>query len=370
MIKLNSHSVSADCLKDLENLFITGNFVQGKYVEEFENKIKSTTGYAHCVAVSSGTAALDIAYRIIMMEDRSDFLVPHYTYPATANVALAQGAHISLGAVDPMTYLISNSTYFEWLKNGKPSNKCFIPVNQFGNIYDDHSVLSSCEEESIPIIIDGACSMGHLNQYYKHYSMIKAVTLSFHPRKIISTGGEGGAILTNDTLFADKARVIRNHGFNGSEFTMPGLNYRMTEMQAVIGLHSLKEYNSTKGSRKTAVKKYSELLASEIASKRIVFPTFHPNASWQSLVIRVKPFIRNQLITYLRNNSISASIGSWSLLNIEYASSCNLYCMPNIEDWSSETVAIPLDAEMNDETINIVSHQIKSFLSSCESSNS
>lgn len=210
---------------------------QGKYVEKFELNFAEYIEVKHAVAVSSGTAALHVALAAIGIKEGDEVVVPSFSFAATANCALYQGAKPVFADIDQSTYNIDPEKIKEKLTK---KTKCIIPMHYAGQPADMDPINEIAEKHGIYVVEDAAEAHGALYKGRKAGSLGYVNCFSFYPNKNMTTG-EGGMITTNDDELTAKMRVIRSQGQDTRyHHVMLGYNYRMTDIQAALGLVQLK----------------------------------------------------------------------------------------------------------------------------------
>jgi dTDP-4-amino-4,6-dideoxygalactose transaminase len=272
----------------------------GPKVEEFEAGVARACEVEHALVVSSGTAALHLAVLAFGLEPGDEVLVPAYTFPATANVVALAGLRPVLVDVDPETMNLDPSR----LEVGKRT-KLLLGVHLFGRPLRLH------ELPDVPLLEDAAGALGARYRGRACGSLGVAGCLSFHPRKIVTTG-EGGAVTTNDDAFAAEVRLLRNHGWRSvvpADMPVPGLNYRLSDILCAVGIPQLARLDELLAARTRIAEGYSERLAH--------LPVLLPAADagdvhgWQAYVIQVDD--RDRILAGLRSQGIEAQIGTYSL---------------------------------------------------------
>lgn len=227
----NEEEYAADAVR---SLWISG----GPYVEQFESELAKQMGVTHALAVCNGTVAIHLSLLGLGIGRGDEVIVPAYTFVAAVNMAIAVGATPVPVDVDPDTWLMDSNNLERAIT---PRTKAIIPVHLYGNVADMPGILAVAEKHNIPVIEDAAeaafstfggsvaGTLGHVG------------TLSFHATKTITTG-EGGAVLTNNEEAANRMRVIRDHGMRTRKrywHEEIGYNFRITNMQAAIGVAQL-----------------------------------------------------------------------------------------------------------------------------------
>lgn len=234
MIPLTRPSLGDEETQAIARVLSSGWLVQGPEVARFEAALAERCGRKHAIAVSSGTSALLIAMRALGIGAGDEVLCPALTWPSPANVAKVLGASVIPVDVDPGSWNIAPQA----VKDARSTDtKAAVIIDQFG-FPADHSGLREALD-GLLVIEDAACAIGSTlgGNACGQFGLIAC--LSFHPRKIVTTG-EGGACLTDDDGLADALRMLRNHGQRGpGEFGAAAGNHRLTEMGAAMGLVQL-----------------------------------------------------------------------------------------------------------------------------------
>lgn len=239
----------------------SGMLVSGALVERFEHVVRERLGRAHAVAVANGTLALELSMRALNLEGR-EILVPSLTWPSPAHAALVAGARPALVDVDPHEW---NLTPEGALASLGEATRAIVLIDQFGvpaRIEALEAALRERGREDVVVIEDAACAIGsslsHQGSPRACGSFGVVSTLSFHPRKVITTG-EGGMCLTDDPELAGRLRVLRNHGqASPGAFERAGSNARITEFQAAIGLVQLEKLDAILARRREIAARYRE----------------------------------------------------------------------------------------------------------------
>lgn len=235
MIKLTVPYMGNDEISAVAEVIESGWLTQGERVEAFENAVAEYLGVKYAVATSSCTAALHLALRSVGVWHCDYVIVSDFTFPATANVVIHCGAHAVLADIELESFALDPAGLEEWTGY---LPRAILLVHPFGLAANMDPIMEIADDRGIPVINDAACSLGATYKG-KHISDFGIATcFSFHPRKIITTG-EGGMVVTNDQDVADTVRCLRNHGQSGNEFKRFGFNYRMSDINAAVGLIQL-----------------------------------------------------------------------------------------------------------------------------------
>jgi len=270
----------------------SGHLVQGSRVRAFEDTLARLTGMPHAIAVASGTAALYVALRALGVGAGDDVLVPDFTFPATANAAEATGARGVVGDVRGDTWNLD--------LDRAPRARVAIPVDCFG--------LPAELPAGGLVVEDAACALGAA----RPGGLAAIGCMSFHPRKIVTTG-EGGVVLCRDDGIARSARRLRDHGREDGGFADWGLNLRMTDLGASLGLAQLERLDALLAERARLAMTYHERLAQEPRVRLQHVPPGMRHA-WQTMAVRLEPGLdRDRVVARLRDRGIEAGIATYAL---------------------------------------------------------
>ncbi|MDC0498887.1 DegT/DnrJ/EryC1/StrS family aminotransferase [Alphaproteobacteria bacterium] len=355
----------------------SGWVTQGPVVNEFENLFKKIHKVKYAVAVSNCTAGLHLMLLAAGIKKGDEVIIPSFTWVSLANVIVQVGAKPVLVDVDRSTY---NLTYDYLINKINNNTKAIFVVHLFGLCVDVNYIKKKISKNII-IFEDCACAVGSKFKNAYAGSLGLAGSFSFHPRKSITTG-EGGIVTTNNKKFADKIIMLRNHGAEISEekryksnksyvlsdFILPGLNYRLTDIQGALGLAQLKKIKQILNFRNKWAKYYLKNLKN---IEWIELPFIPKNAyhSWQAFVIKInkkyaKKINRDDILKFLLKNSIGARPGTHSIHSLSYYKKKykfndkdfknSLYCHLN-------TIALPLHNKMKKSDFNYVIKLLKSI---------
>lgn len=312
MIRLTKPEIKGG-IESLKEVLEDGYFVQGKRVGAFENMIAEYVGRTHAIATNSGTAAIQCALEGLGIGVGDEVIVPDFTFPACANAVVACGAKPVLADIDLDTFNINVESLKE--KIG-PDTRAVMPVDLFGLPAELETVAGICAERGIALAEDSACALGAAISGRKCGSFGAVSMLSFHPRKVITTG-EGGMVLTDDDDLADNLRMLRNHGMSvvqgRPEFTRPGYNMRMNELEASIGIPQMGALDVLVEKRRHLAGLYAGLLE-PLAG---VTPPSEPDGSlhtYQSYVVLLDDKVdRDGVIASMKDKGVETTIGTYSI---------------------------------------------------------
>ena len=329
-----------DINKKFKEIFKSGFFTKGKYVEQFQNDLKDYLGCNYTFLTTSATTALSLSLEVLNIKPGDEVLVSDFSYPASANVIENIGAIPIFVDVDIETYNMSSK---DLLSKITPKSKAVIFVDALGNPSNIHNIKNICNKNNLYLIEDAACSLGSDEFGVKNGNIADLTCFSFHPRKLLTTG-EGGAITTNNKKYSDLLKVKLNHGAiyknNEFDFIQPGYNYRMTELQAVMGIESLKKLDSVIKSRKKIKNKYIKLLSPlGFIPQKLSHGAFH---NIQSVLFKVpKTLKRNDLISFLKSHNIESTLGTYCLSNTTYYKNKYNNVQKNSKFLEKNTITLP-----------------------------
>lgn len=269
---------------------------QGPRVAEFESLIAARVGAAHGVATTSCTTALHLALVASGIGAGDEVICPSYSFIATANAVRYAGATPVFADIDAGTWNLDPA---DVAKRVSSKTKAVLAVHQVG-LAADLDALKAAVPKSVPIVEDAACAIGSLYKGRPVGSSGNISCLSFHPRKTISLG-EGGMVLTDDQHVADRCRRLRSHGASVSDFDRHraqglvyeeyrelGYNYRMTDIQAAIGIEQVKRLDSLLARRRAVAARYNTAFCNVEQIQTPAEPAYATHA-YQSYAIRLRP---------------------------------------------------------------------------------
>ena len=301
--------------KDLKKVLKSGILTKGPEVKQFEKMVAEYVGTKYAFATTSATTALHLSLAALGIGPADEVLVADFTFPATANVVVQQGAKPVLVDINLDNY---NIDIKDLERKITKKTKAIIPVDTFGCPVDMISIMRIAKKYNLAVIEDAACALGAEYKGKKSGSLGDTGCFSFHPRKSITTG-EGGIVVTNNSKLAKKISILRDHGgvFSKEQgfyrFEMAGFNYRMSEIQALLGIHQMKNIDKMINKKRKLAKIYSKKLSmiKEIKTPRDISYGKH---TFQSYVVLLdKKINRNQVIKKMRKKGIETTLGTYAL---------------------------------------------------------
>ena len=307
-IRLARPDVGDEELAALAEVVGTGQLTMGPKVGEFETAIASAVGTAHAAVVSSGTAALHLALLALEIGPGDEVIVPAYTFPATANVVELCGAKAILVDVDPETFDLDVAAVAAAVG---PRTRAVMAVHLFGRPVP-WEALQTAVPQNVVLVEDAAGALGARYRGTPCGALGVAGCLSFHPRKIVTTG-EGGAVTTDEAALDAAVRRWRHHGWATlGDMPAPGLNYRLPDLLCAIGIPQLARLEALVAARERVAGWYTERLEHRVLTPSADEGDRH---GWQAYVVQHER--RDDALRALRDAGIEAQIGTWALHRLD-----------------------------------------------------
>jgi len=337
----------------------SGWVTQGPKVAEFEKAVAAYVGAKHGVATTSCTTGLHLALATIGVGPGDEVIVPSFTFIASANAILYTGATVVFCEIDPRTY---NADPADVEKRITKKTKAIMPVDQIGLACDIAPINEIAKRHGVDVVEDAAPTIGSTYKGRRVGSNAHQTVFSFHPRKVITTG-EGGMITTDDDALADKARKLRAHAMSVSdldrhkadrpileEYPELGFNYRMTDIQASIGLVQIRRLDELLRIRVAKADRYNRELA-DIKKLRTPYTPAYATHTYQSYCLDLDPSVdRDDLMARLLRRGVATRRGVMaSHLEKVYLDRVGRVSLPITEEKARTTMLIPLFATMTDE---------------------
>lgn len=320
MIHYGKQSINQDDINAVVDVLKSDFLTQGPKVAEFEQDLANYCSAKYAKAISNGAAALHVAYLAVGLKSGDTVWTTPNTFVATANAALYCGAKVDFVDIDSKTYNMSINSLRLKLIQAKKDNKLpklVVPVHFAGQSCEMKDIWLLSKEYGFKVIEDACHALGseYLNSKVGSCKYSDMAVFSFHPVKMITTG-EGGAVLTNNKSLNKKVVLLMNHGITKDESQFKnksdgdwyyeqhvlGFNYRLTDIQAALGISQLKRLDSFVKKRREIAGRYLNEL------KNVILPYQHPdtNSSWHLFVIRTKN--RKEVFEQLKERGIMTQV--------------------------------------------------------------
>jgi perosamine synthetase len=285
-------------IDSMKRVLDSGWLSMGNEVKLFEKQVALFLNTKYAIATNNGTSALDIALKCIDIKMGDEVIVPAFTYIATANAVKYNRGTPVYADIDT-TLNISSYSIEEKITS---KTKAVITIDYGGNPSNYDKLLRITREHSVPLIVDGAQSLG--SEYHNKKCCTHGLinTTSFHAAKILTTI-EGGMLFTNNKLLCEKAQCIRNQGQKGRyNHIMLGNNYRMIDVVAGMGVSQIKRFKKTLEDRKKKVLYYRENL------KNVTYPIELKNTKNCYFLFLIAVEKRDKFNRYLNRNGIETRV--------------------------------------------------------------
>src|SRR6476469_1746066 len=320
MIAIAKPYLTQDEAQAAYDTILTGWITQGPKVQEFEEKFAAYTGANYAVAVSNCTTALHLSMIVSGIKEGDEVICPSMSYIATANAIKYVGATPVFAEVQFGTYNLDPIDVEKKITN---KTRAILLVHQIGMPGNIDSFQSLCNKYNLKLIEDAACAAGSAYKGKKIGSHSKLVCFSFHPRKVISTG-DGGMITTNRKDYYDRLKLLRQHGMSINDrvrheaikimfedHVEVGYNYRMTDIQAAVGIKQLEKLDWLVAERRRIAMQYNEAFA-DIDFIRLPVEEEGYFTNYQSYSVYLKescPISRNELMQKMLDAGVSTRRG-------------------------------------------------------------
>jgi perosamine synthetase len=351
-LRLARPDVGADELAAVAAVLESGQLTMGPRVAAFERAIADAVGTADAVAVSTGTAALHLAVLALGIGPGDEVLVPAYTFPATANAVELCGARAVLVDVDPETFLVRPELVAEAVT---PRTRAVIAVHLFGRPVAWEELQTAVPQE-VALVEDAAGALGARYRGTPCGALGLAGCLSFHPRKIVTTG-EGGAVTTDEAELAAAVRRLRHHGIAAGspvDIPAPGFNYRLADVLCALGIPQLGRLESLLQARERVAGWYAERLAHLVGTPTADGSDRH---GWQAYVVSLDR--RDEALAGLREQGIEAQIGTYAVNRLSAYRDRGSF--PGADAAFERALALPFATTMSEDEVDRVCSALARF---------
>jgi UDP-4-amino-4,6-dideoxy-N-acetyl-beta-L-altrosamine transaminase len=383
------HLIEADDVAAVVEVLTGELLAQGPKVAAFEAALAARTGAAHAVCASSGTAALHLALAALDVGPGDLCVVPAVTFLSTATAARMCGAEVVFADVDPLTGLMTPDTLRAAIASAPGPVKVALPVHLGGRLCDMAGMAAVSTEAGITLLEDAAHALGSArgDERAGGCAHSAAACFSFHPVKTIACG-EGGAVTTNDPALAARMMRLRNHGVTHDPALMVddalsldadgarlpwsyeqlelGFNYRMTDLEAALGLSQLGKLDRFVARRLEIARLYDRLLT-PLAAIHPVSPGSDEAPSLHLYAVRIDfealGVTRQQIMRALVAQGIGTQVHYIPVYRQPYfAARYGDMRLPGAEAYYSQVLALPLYPAMTDQDVHRVAAALAEIL--------
>ena len=345
---------------DVAKVLRSGYVRMGLYTKEFEEKYAERVGAKYAYAVSNGTAALHVAY-LSTLKPGDEVIAPAFTFIATVSTVFYSNAKPVFADIDPETYLIDPEDVKEKITS---RTRAIAPVHLFGNAADMDALTEIAEDHKLLLIND--CAQAHGTEYggrdlgsWEHLNCY-----SFYPTKTMTTG-EGGMVTTNDPELYRLGTLIRNHGDDGRyHHVMLGLNYRMTDIMAVIGLNQLENLDGYLRERRYIGEKLRRGIEEiDCVSPQKITPKTNPSFSYFSATLDLEKLkcTRDEFLKALQVENVDCGVHyptpltrQLAILDLMKPDRC-----PVSEDVANRIFSLPMHPHLSDDDLDAILNAVK-----------
>lgn len=352
----------------------------GPKITELEQRLCELTGAKYAVAVSNGTAALHIACQAAGVAAGDEVITTPITFAASANCALYCGAKPVFADINERTYNIDPASVAEHMSD---KTKAVVAVDFTGQAVELDPLLALCREKGVVLIEDGAHSIGTKYAGRPVGSVADMTTFSFHPVKTV-TGGEGGAVLTNNEEYYKKLVLYRAHGITRDTSLMEkecegpwyyeqvalGMNYRMTDIQAALLLSQLDKLDRFSQRRKQIVARYNAAF-SQMPEVTVQEEIPESDTTRHLYILRIKPELltigRKEFFAYMAAENICCNVHYIPVYYHPYYEKLGYQkgLCPKAEKLYEEIMSLPLYYAMTDQDVEDVIGAVKKIVENC-----
>jgi perosamine synthetase len=351
VIRLAWPDLGEEELAAIAEVLESGQLTMGPKVAEFEAGLAEACAVEHAVVVSSGTAALHLAVLALGIGPGDEVIVPAYTFPATANVVALVGAKPVLVDVDPETMNVRPEAVAGAVTE---RTRAVVVVHLFGRPARWEE-LDAAVPDGVELLEDAAGALGAQRGGRPCGGLGRLGCLSFHPRKIVTTG-EGGAVTTDDGDLAETIRTMRHHGWRGTDMPAAGLNYRLSDVLCALGIPQLRRLESLLEERERLAGLYAERLADHVRTPSADTGDRH---GWQAFVVQLDR--RDEALDALRDAGIQAQIGTYALHGLSAYRDQGPF--PGADAVYERALAVPFHNRLSEDDIDRVATVLTSIVS-------
>ncbi|WP_018781146.1 UDP-4-amino-4,6-dideoxy-N-acetyl-beta-L-altrosamine transaminase [Bacillus pseudomycoides] len=369
-------SIDEDDIQVVINVLKSDFITTGPTIKQFENQVAAYVGAKYAVAFSSGTAALHGACFAAGISNDDEVITTSMTFAASSNCVLYQGGVPVFTDIKSDTYNIDPNLIKDKITN---KTKAIIPVHFTGQPVELEKISKIAQEYNLTVIEDAAHALGATYKKKKIGSISDMTMFSFHPVKHITTG-EGGIITTNNEYYYQKLLQFRTHGITRNpnnltenhgpwyyEMQFLGYNYRMTDIQAALGLSQLQKLDSFIAKRKQYVSMYNMALKD---LPEVILPKQldHVDSSWHLYIIQLNlPMLkvdRKEIFQALQQENIGVNVHYIPIHLQPYYQKLGYQkgICPNAEKLYESIITLPLFSEMSEQDANDVIQAVKKVI--------
>ncbi|WP_281216908.1 UDP-4-amino-4,6-dideoxy-N-acetyl-beta-L-altrosamine transaminase [Lysinibacillus capsici] len=370
-ISYGSQSIDEDDIQAVIETLRSPNLTQGPKIAQFEQAVADYVGSKYAVAFCNGTAALHGACYAAGISKGDEVITSPITFAASANSVRYVGGTVVFADIDERTYNINPEQIRTKITT---KTKAIIPVDFTGQPVDIDVIMDIAREHKLVVIEDGAHSFGASYKGRKIGTQADMTMFSFHPVKPVTTA-EGGVIVTNNEGYYKKLLKFRSHGIEPTvyakeqgdwyyEMTELGYNYRMTDLQAALGVSQMKKLDHFIKRRQEIAAKYNEVLK-HVPGITIPKQLEDTESGWHLYMIQLDEANRKQVFDAMRAANIGVHVHYIPVYWHPYYQNLGYergQC-PVAEEWYKKALTLPLHPRLTDDEFNYIVQRLKEQVS-------
>ncbi|MFX0069903.1 MAG: DegT/DnrJ/EryC1/StrS family aminotransferase [Candidatus Hermodarchaeota archaeon] len=348
--------IKSEVMKVLDS----GYYIKGPNLKAFEENFKKYLNVKYSIGVSSGTAALFLAYNELKLSSGDEVIMPSHTFLATASPLAFFGAKPIFVDVNPETYCLDIEDLKEKIT---PKTRCITPVHLYGHPADMNPILEIAKDHDLKVIEDACQAHGAEYKGRKVGSIGDIGIFSFFPSKNMTVGGDGGMIVTNNDKYGELLSVRRDHGrttkYRNDNL---GLNFRLNEIQAAIGKLQLKHLDEWVSIRREYARKYNEIFKNYSEVKT---PIEKDGVKHSYYVYTIQMDERDKFIDYFQEKRIATGlyypipVHKQPVIEKIYGKQPKL---PITEEIVNKIVSLPLSSQLTSEEFERIKLEINNYM--------
>src|ERR1051326_1649847 len=350
-LKQQYGSIKTDVDAAIARVIENTSFILGPEVRAFEAAFAEYVGARECIAVNSGTAALQLSLMAAGIGVGDEVVVPSFTFFATAEAVSVLGATPVFVDVDPVSYTVTAAAIEHAIT---PRTRAVIPVHLYGQTADLDPILELAKQKNLHVIEDAAQAHGAAYKGQRVGALGSAGCFSFYPSKNLGAYGEAGAIATNDEALATRLRLLRDHGSTSKyAHAIVGYNFRMEEIQAAVLNVKLRHLDDWNDRRRARAARYN----SALSNSSVVLPQEMTYARHVYHVYVVQSDNREGLQKHLATAGVQTGVHYPIPIHLQPAYAPLGYKrgdLPVTESLAERVLSLPMFPELSDEQIDRV----------------
>ena len=352
------HGLKDQILPAMENIMDKAQCIMGPDMREFENEFANYCATEHCIAVDSGTSALELILRAFAIGAGDEVITAANTFIATTLAISSTGAKPVLVDANPETYNIDVEKIAAAITS---KTRAILPVHLYGQPADMEAINEIAKKHDLIVIEDACQAHGARYKGRRAGSLGDAAAFSFYPGKNLGAYGDGGAVVTNNAKIAEIVKLLRDYGQKEKYHHVTlGFNHRLDTLQAAVLRTKLPKLDDWNAARRKNAALYNERLQHSPAALPV--DAEFAESVYHLYVIRVKH--RDQLLAYLGESGIGAGIHYPIPIHLQKAYAALGYKegdFPVTEQFAKEIISLPMFPELTAEQIQFVAEKIEEF---------